>query len=110
MLGKFLDNENTPRYKISLKGVGMTKGKSVGFSMMLKIGTEVGQHYTVLNYGPPNPLKDLNSQGRTTVDQAGMKPEPIFFSKDTAKRKLGMNPPICVDRGYLGKILGYHSG
>ena len=36
----------------------------------------MAQDYTVFNYGPPIPQKDLRSQGRTIVDQAGMKPDP----------------------------------
>ena len=35
----------------------MTKGEYIGVSMMTKIGMEVYQYYTVLNYGPPIPHK-----------------------------------------------------
>ena len=40
--------------------------------MMLKTGLEVAQDYTVFNYVPPIPQKDLNSQDRTIVSGPGM--------------------------------------
>ena len=39
----------------------MTKGKSVGPSIMMKIGKEVAQSYTVSRYGNPIPQKEKNS-------------------------------------------------
>ena len=37
----------------------MTKGESGGVLMMMKIGMEVAQYYTVFNYGPPNTTEIL---------------------------------------------------
>ena len=71
----------------------MTKGKRGGLSMMLKTGMEVAQYYTVFNYVPSSPYKDLKSQGRTIVDQEGMKLEPKLFSQGTSNIKLGRKPP-----------------
>ena len=69
-----LENDITPGDKISLNGLGMTKVKYGGASMMLKIGMEVAQDHTFSNYGPPRPHKYLRYQGRTIVAQPGMKP------------------------------------
>ena len=44
--------------------------------MILKTG--VAQDYTVLNYGPPIPHKDLKSQDRAIVEGPGMKPTTKF--------------------------------
>ena len=68
-LREVLDNNMSPRDKISLDGLGVKKVKSGGLSMMLKIGMEVAQYYTVFNHGPPIPHKDLKSQGITIVYQ-----------------------------------------
>ena len=57
--------------------------------MMLKIGTEVAQGYTVVNYGPTIPQKYLKYQDRTIVAWPGMKLAPIFFYQGTSKIKLG---------------------
>ena len=55
---KVLDNDTTPRDKISLNGLRMTKDKNESVSMMMiKTGLEVSQPYTVFNYGPPRPQK-----------------------------------------------------
>ena len=54
-LREVINNEITPRYKIFLNGLGMTKGKAGGLSMILKTGIEVAQYYTVSNYGTPFP-------------------------------------------------------
>ena len=48
-------NDIAPIDKISLNGLGMTKDKAGVLSIILKIGMEVAQYYTVLNYGPPSP-------------------------------------------------------
>ena len=72
-LREVLDNEIAPREKISLNGLVITKGKSIGLSMMLKTGLEVAQYYTVFNYGPTSPHKYLNSQDITIVSGTGMK-------------------------------------
>ena len=40
--------------KIPLNGLGTTKGKAGGLSMMLKTGMEVAQYYTVFKYVPHN--------------------------------------------------------
>ena len=65
-----------PGDEISLNGLGMTKVKSGGLYIILRKGMEVAQYYTVFNYGPPIPHKDLKSQVRTIVAQPGMKPAP----------------------------------
>ena len=75
-LREVLNNDIAPREKISLNGLGMTRGKSWGLSMMMKIGLEVDQDYNVFNYGPPRLQKDLKTQVRTIVYQPGMKPAP----------------------------------
>ena len=54
---KVLDNDTTTRDKIYLNGLGMTKGKYIGVSMMMKEGMQVSQHYTVFKYGPPRTQK-----------------------------------------------------
>ena len=66
----------TPRYKFSLNGLVITKGKYVGASMMLETGVEVAQDHTVFKYGPPRPHKYLKSQDITVVAPPGMKPAP----------------------------------
>ena len=88
-----LDNDITPRYNISLNGLGIKKGKSGGLSLMLKTGMEVSQYYTIFNYVPPSPHKDLKYQGRTIVARAVIKTAPKTFNQGTAKRKLQRNPP-----------------
>ena len=99
-LSKVLDNEITPRDKISLNGLGMKKGKAGGLSMMLKTGMEVDQDYTVFKYGPPSPQQVIKSQGRAILAQAGMKPAPKFVLPGHNKEEIRKEPPpICVDRG-----------
>ena len=49
-----IENDTTARDKFSLNGLGITKAKSGVVSMMLKIVMEVGQYYTIFNYGPPD--------------------------------------------------------
>ena len=49
ILSELLVNDTKTGYKISLNGLGMTKVKSGGVSMMLKTGTEVAQDYTFFN-------------------------------------------------------------
>ena len=77
--------------------------------MMLKTGTEVAQDYTVLKYGPQRPQKDLNTQERIIVAQPGMIPATKFALPWHIKEKVGKEPPICVDNGYFGIIIGHHS-
>ena len=60
-------NFTTTRDNISLDGLEMTKVKSGCAHMMLKTEMEVDQDYTVFNYGPQRPQKDLKSQDRTTL-------------------------------------------
>ena len=91
-LKEVLDNDTTPRDKISLNGLEMKKGKYGGASMMLKTGMEVPQDYSFFNYRPPRPQKDLKSQDITIVVGPGMKPEPHFFYQCTAKRGLVSKP------------------
>ena len=76
MLREVIDNGIAPREKISLNGLGMKKVKSGGLSMILKTGLEVDQDYTIFNYGPPIPQKDLKSQYRTILSGPGMNPAP----------------------------------
>ena len=79
-LKKVLDNNITTRdEKISLNGLGITKGEYLDVSMMLKIVKEVAQYYTVFEHGLPRPQKDLNCQDRTIVAGPGMNPAPICF-------------------------------
>ena len=67
--------------------------------MMLRIGMEVDQDYTVFNYVPPRPQKDLKSQDRTIVAGPEVKPEN-FLSQGTEKRKSGRTPPPrCLGNG-----------
>ena len=66
---EFLGNKITPRDNIYLNGLVMTKGNAGGLYMMMKTGMEVDQDYTIFNYGPPIPQKDLKSQGRTILAQ-----------------------------------------
>ena len=101
-LREVLENDTTPRGKTPLNGLGMTKGKSVGAYMMLKTGMEVDQYYTVFNYRPPIPQKDLNYQDRTIVAHPGMNLAPNFFLLGHSKEKVGKEPPPpprCVYNG-----------
>ena len=82
-----LGNDISPRYKISLNGLGITKVKSGGFSIMLKTGLEVDQDYTVFNYVPPSPHKYLKSQYRTIVAGPGINLAPTFFLPGNIKDK-----------------------
>ena len=50
-----LDNDTTAREKVSLNGLGMTKGQFEGVSMMLKTGMKVDQYYTSFKNVPPIP-------------------------------------------------------
>ena len=52
-LKEVLDNETTKRDNTPLNGLGMTKGKYRGVSVMLKTGMEVAQYFTIFNYRPP---------------------------------------------------------
>ena len=54
--------------------------------MFLITVMEVDQNYTVFNYGPPTPHKELNYQGIIIVAKPGMKPAQKY--QDTEKRKL----------------------
>ena len=49
-LMEVLDNDNTTREKINLKGLGTTKVEYGGVFMMLKTGMVVAQDYMILNY------------------------------------------------------------
>ena len=64
--------------------------------MMLKIGMEVAQYYTVFNYRTPIPQKYLKSQGRTIVDQPEIKPAPISFLPGKSKEKTWKETPQDV--------------
>ena len=88
-LREVLDNDIAPTDKISLNGLGMKKGKYGGLSMILKTVLEVDQDYSIFNYGPPIPQKDLKSQYRTIVTGPGMKPAPKFVLPVNIKEKVG---------------------
>ena len=87
-LREVLDNDTTTREKSYLNGLVMKKV----VSMMLKIGMEVAQYYTVFNFVLPSPQKYLNAQDITTVAGPGMKPAPKTFSQGTTKINFGRNP------------------
>ena len=59
MLREVLENYTTTRDKNFFNGLGMKKVESGGTSMMLKTGMEVSQDYTVFNFRPQIPQKDL---------------------------------------------------
>ena len=99
-LMEVLDNGISPRYKISLNGLVITKVKAGGLSMMLKTGLEVAQDYNVSNYRPPIPQKYLNLQDRTIVARPGIKPSPKYFLPGHSKEKVGKDPPPkCINHG-----------
>ena len=60
-LREVLYNDIVSRDKIFLHGLGTTKVKASGLSMMLKTGLELSKYYNIFNYGPPIPQKYLNS-------------------------------------------------
>ena len=49
--------------------------------MMLKIGMELAQYYTVFNCRPPRTQKYLNPQDRTILAGIGTKPATKFLSQ-----------------------------
>ena len=61
--------------------------------MMLKTGMEVAQDYTILNYRPPRPQKDANSQYRTVVAGTGLKLAPKLFLSGNSKETFEGNYP-----------------
>ena len=61
--------------------------------MMMKTGMEVAHDYTVFNYIPPIPHKNLNYQYRTIVAGPGINPASNYFSWGTERRNLSRNPP-----------------
>ena len=80
MLREVIYNDTTSRDIISLNGLGVTKGESGGVFMMLIPGKEVAQDYSVFNYGPPRPHKNINPQDRTIVAGPGVKSATFFSS------------------------------
>ena len=78
MLRGVIDNDTKIRDKICLNGLGVTKFKSVGVSMILKI-MEVKQDYTVFNYEPPRLHKEIKSQDRNIVAGPGTNLAPKLF-------------------------------
>ena len=58
------------------------KVESGGVSMMLKIGMEVAQDYTFLDYGPPIPQKDIKPQYRKIVAGTGLNLAPKLVLPD----------------------------
>ena len=72
ILREVLDNDTTPRDKISLNGLGMKKVEFRVVSIMLKTGMEVDQYYTVFNYINPIPQKNVKHQdGKNSVRARG---------------------------------------
>ena len=57
---------------------------------------EVTQYYTVFNYGPSRPQKDLNPQDITIVAGPGINPEPKFVLPGHIKEKVGKETPPYV--------------
>ena len=99
-LREFIDNDTTTGYKISIHWLGMTKVKSGGASMMLKTRMGVAQYYTVFNYGPPRPQKELKYQHRTILAGPGVNQVPDCFSQGISKKFLGSpSPHRCLDHG-----------
>ena len=76
----FLDNDTTTRDKISLKVLGVKKGKSGGVAMMMKTGMRLVQYYIFFFYGPPIPQNNLSSQDIAIVSGIGVNLETTFFS------------------------------
>ena len=93
MLREVLDNVIKPREKISFNGLGITKGKYGGLPMRLKTGLEVAQDYTVFNYRPPIPYKDLKYQDRKIMAGPRMKPAQNLFLPGHRKEKTENEPP-----------------
>ena len=92
-LREVLANDITPGDNISLNGPVMIKLKAIGLSIMLRTVMEVDQDYTVFNYGPPSPQKDIKSQGRKIATQSGMKTSPKFVLPENNKEKIVKEPP-----------------
>ena len=92
-----LDNYIEPRNKISLNGLGMTKVKTGGLSMILKTGLEAVQYYNVFNHVPQIPQKDLKSQVKTILAQPGMNPAPNLFIRAQQKENWEGTSPRYVD-------------
>ena len=61
--------------------------------MMMKIGMEVAQDYTVFKYIPPIPHKDLDTQDITIVSGQGMNLAPKYFLPGHSKEKVGNETP-----------------
>ena len=108
-----LDNDTTAREKVSLNGLGMTKGQFEGVSMMLKTGMKVDQYYTSFKNVPPIPQKDVNYQYITIVAWTGVKspppPLPVNSKGKVEKDPTHPSHPIYVVHGYLGNIIDHHS-
>ena len=88
-----LENDTKLRDKMSLDGLVMTKFKSGGTSMMLKTVMEVAQDYTVFDYSPPRPQRDLKYKDISIVADPGMKSAPNFFLPGHRKDKVGKKSP-----------------
>ena len=52
------------------------------------------QDYTVFNYGPPIPHKDVNPQDKTIVSGTGVNPSPKFALPGNSKDEFEKYPPI----------------
>ena len=60
------------------------KGESRCVAMMLKTGIKMANYYTVFNYGPLIPQKNIKSQDITIVAGKGNNLAPNLFSQVTA--------------------------
>ena len=73
---------------------------------MMKTGMEVSQYYTVFNYRPQIPQKELNTQCIKIVAGTGMKPEPKLVPPRHRKEKVGNEtPPYALIMDNLEKLL-----
>ena len=74
--------------------------------MMMKIGMEVAQDYTVFKYIPPIPHKDLDTQDITIVSGQGMNLAPKYFLPGHSKEKVeNETPPDALIMDNLETLL-----
>ena len=96
-----LYNDTTARDRNSLNWLGMKASKSGVVSMILKTGMEVDKYYTIFNYGPPRPQKDLKSQDRAIVAGPGMNPEPKTVLPGHIQEEFGKEPPPQIHLSWI---------
>ena len=85
----FLENGTTTRDKTPLKDLGATKGESRGVAMMPKTRLKVEQDYSVFNYGPPRPHKNVNCQYINIAPGTEVNLETKFVLPGKSKEKVG---------------------